>query len=188
MLNARWKLHEVEIFLRLKFLYLYKWCSCPVNKTICKWCKSVFFLHEISAHTRSIYVDCMTMFILKFLKHAAYFSEFFVYVSIKNVQIHTDTYVFSLPVVVTVSGSSCRRGLARRGIIPDCLSRLSELGPPMHPLPRKPWCVSPLGPRGWGGDINLLQVRGCGTQFGRLNWKPGTLHTRLVCQRKFWGV
>ncbi len=38
------------------------------------------------------------------------------YVSIKNVQIHTDTYVFSLPLFVTVSGSFCGRGLPLEGL------------------------------------------------------------------------
>ncbi len=49
----------------------------------------------------------------------------------------------------------------------------SELGPP--PLPRMRVCLPPETQT--GGDNTRLGMRGWGTQFRRLDRKPGTLYT-----------
>jgi hypothetical protein len=53
----------------------------------------------------------------------------------------------------------------------------SELGtPPPHPLPCKQACRPPADPKGWG-EQQSLGCDGGGTQFGRLDRKPGNLCT-----------
>ncbi len=109
------------------------------------------------------------MFIFKFLEHAACFSEYFMYISIKNVQIHTDTYVFSLPLFVIVNGSFCGRGLPLEGLYcsivyleQQSVCPIGGIGSPHAPPPPLA-SVSPPLVQGGGGDNNPLRVRGEGT-------------------------
>ena len=77
------------------------------------------------------------------------------------------------------SGDIIFHSLGRRGIIVivyleyQSVCPIVGIGSP-HPFSESER-VSPLGSK--GGEEHLFQVRGWGTQFGRLDRRPGTLYT-----------
>jgi hypothetical protein len=75
------------------------------------------------------------------------------------------TLFFIASVVERLKYTYCR--------IQECMPHRRNWFPPTRSSESE--CVSPLGSK--GGSNTLLQVRGWGTQFGRLDRRPGTLYT-----------